>query len=275
MSNKLLSVEVHDRSILPSEAVLAVRVVPERLDPGTEVRGRFLGPRCRFASTIEVAYHLRPDPEGAGAGAIGMRAIIPEPSLWEPEAPHLYAGIVELWQDQSRCAVVEVRHGLRYFSLGARGLRWNGRPLPLRGVAIETLDDDVALALRQGGYNLVVAPVSVRARHVWEVADRIGLAVIGRLTEENPGLAVELSGHASSLGWLVPAGRPTPRGLPLGSLTGVDGEDRSGAAFIAVPPERLEEMTSDRPVLLLGSSSVAAEGRIILGGVALAAGSGT
>src|SRR5262249_19741595 len=141
MSSRILRVELRDRSVIPAEAEILVTVEPARLDGGTEVRGRLMGPRCHFASTIEVAYHLRPLLVPTGRPALTLRAIIPEASLWEPETPHVYTGYVELWQDGVREEVVQVRHGLRQVSLGPRGLRLNGRLLRLRGHEVEQLDD--------------------------------------------------------------------------------------------------------------------------------------
>lgn len=199
MSNRILSVSLRDHSLVAAEAEIHVTVVPERLDAGTEVRGRLMGPQCRFASTVEVAYHLRPLRVPTGRPGVTLRAVIPEASFWEPQTPHLYAGPVELWQDGQRAAVVQVRRGLRHLTVGPRGLRLNGRPLQLRGRAVASLNEESALSLREQGYNLVVA--AGEARDAWEVADRIGLFVLA--WEEPAGDALrELAGHPSHLGWL-------------------------------------------------------------------------
>src|SRR5262245_14596505 len=157
MSNRILSVTIRDRSPAPAEAEVHITIVPERLDSGTEVRGRLMGPRCRFAETIEVAYHLRPLRVPTGGPGVTLRAVVPEASFWEPQTPHLYSGPVELWQDGQRAEVVQVRHGFRRVTLGPRGLRLNGHPIALRGRGIASLDDESALAMRESGYNLVVA----------------------------------------------------------------------------------------------------------------------
>src|SRR5919201_1885533 len=134
MNNRIHQLEVRDRSTVPAEAEVWITVVPEQVTPATEVRGRLMGPRCPYASTVEVAYPLRPLPRpGATGPGLVRRVLIPEASLWDPESPFLYQGPVELWQDGQRCDQVTVSHGLRTISLGPRGLRWNGRPLALRG----------------------------------------------------------------------------------------------------------------------------------------------
>src|SRR5262249_10780296 len=137
MNNRIRRVEVRDRSAVPAEAEVWVTVVPEQITPTTEVRGRLMGPRCPYASTVEIAYPLRPLPRlGVVGSGLVRRLVIPEASLWDPESPFLYQGPVELWQDGRRCDQVAVSRGLRTISLGPRGLRWNGRPLTLRGAGV-------------------------------------------------------------------------------------------------------------------------------------------
>src|SRR4051812_11934568 len=105
MTNAILKVELSDYSLIPAEAEVRVTVVPQLVNTRTEVRGRLMGPRCRFASTVEVAYHFRPLLIPTAQPALTVRAIIPEASFWEPQSPHLYAGPLELWQDGQRCQV--------------------------------------------------------------------------------------------------------------------------------------------------------------------------
>src|SRR4051812_29444194 len=112
MSNRILAVTLTTHSSAPAQAEVRAQVQVERLTPTTELRGRLMGPRCSFASTIEVAYHFRPVDDTT------LRAVIPEASLWDPVSPFLYEGPVELWQDGVRVDRALVRHGLRRFSLG-------------------------------------------------------------------------------------------------------------------------------------------------------------
>lgn len=214
MSNRILQVTVEDRSVVPAAAELAVTVIPERLTPATEVRGRLMGPRCPYADTVEVAYALRPlPPSRAGqvspaADGITLRVIIPEASLWEPESPFLYEGPVELWQDGQRCDRVTVRHGLRSLGLGPRGLRINGRPLRLKGREAVPESDEQALVLRREGYNLLAVPVGDETAHCWERADRLGFLVVGRVAGWGDDVERRLSAlreHASCFGWLLDA----------------------------------------------------------------------
>ena len=236
MSNRILSVTLRDASLVPAEAVVHVAVTVERLDPDVEVRGRLMGPRCRFARTIEVAYHLRR--LSVADNTVTLRAVIPEASFWDPQSPHLYAGPVELWQAGQRIESVTIRHGLRHLTLGPRGLRVNGQLLRLRGRQVAALDDEAALALRGAGYNLVVAPLSEETKAIWEVADRLGLFVLGQGGEA--ALRARLGGHPSALGWLDGGD---------GSLVG---QPEAGFAV-----RRAGEADGDRPVLLLDATDAA------------------
>jgi hypothetical protein len=243
MTNSILHVEVRDHSLVPTEAEVQVSVVPCVLNAGTEVRGRLMGPLCRFASTVEVAYHFRPVLIPTARPSLSVRAIIPEASFWEPQSPHLYGGPIELWQDGQRCDRVQVRHGLRHLTLGPRGLRLNGRLLRLHGRAVESLDEPSALALRESGYKLVIVPVTEATRSAWDIADQVGLFVLGRVLDDTP-LLGELARHPSCLGWLAD-------GDASGVILSRVGTEQGGWGFRTVRPEELATAPADLPMLLI------------------------
>src|SRR5438105_5047045 len=97
--NTITAVHVIDRVLDPMQAELWVRVEVAHRSPATDVRGRFVGPRCPGATTVEVAYPLRPlRGEGEPDNVLLRRVIIPEPSFWDTESPFTYEAIVELWE---------------------------------------------------------------------------------------------------------------------------------------------------------------------------------
>jgi hypothetical protein len=261
MSNSIRRIEVRDRSLAPIQAEVWITVVPERADAGTEVRGRLMGPRSAYTSTVEVAYPLRPLAPGVSDAPAGItrRVVIPEATLWEPDRPFLYHGPMELWQDGERRAAASVSHGLRSVALGLRGLRLNGKVLTLSGrEAARAPADDEARELRAHGSNLLVAPVA--AGGVWEAADRLGFFVLGRLADGADGLrqAAALAGHASCLGWLVPAGADLVGRLPPAGLVGIEVSGRpfatpsEGVHFLAGPAADFEALAqSGLPMLLI------------------------
>src|SRR5438132_13989732 len=57
---KIRHFEVRNHVLNPAEAELWVTVTPTDLVPDGELRGRLVGPRCHYATTVEVAYALRP-----------------------------------------------------------------------------------------------------------------------------------------------------------------------------------------------------------------------
>jgi hypothetical protein len=274
MSNRILHLTLRDHALDPAAAEVHVQLTPEHVTPATELRGRLMGPRCRYANTIEVAYHLRPLGPGAAPppGALAARALIPEPSLWDPASPLLYYGPVELWQDGARADSARVSHGLRTLHLSRAGLRVNGRALTLRGRRVARLPpEEEALAWRAGGYNLLVAPADA-GEDLWHLADSLGFLVLARPPAGRP--APPREQHASHLGWLVPAGQ-TPE-VPPGSLVGVEWAGAApdtppqGAAFVACPPELLPAaQTLGLPVLVLGPPGAVPGGPapVVLGSV--------
>ena len=228
------------------------------MTPTTELRGRLTGPRCRFASTVEVAYPLRPFAQlPANFAAPSARVVIPEASLWDPQSPFLYHGQIELWQDGRLCHRVMVSHGLRALTLGPRGLSVNGRPFVLRGRSVSTLTEDEALALRVAGVNLLVVPVGTATAPLCELADRIGFLVLGEIAAADAASisaveAVESAAHASCVGWLVRSGdvaRVSCRGL---LAVRADGPIPPGVDFVvgeATVPR------SELPLLLRGGTA--------------------
>ncbi|HEY7423875.1 MAG TPA: hypothetical protein VH682_06480, partial [Gemmataceae bacterium] len=191
------------------------------------------------------------------------RAIIPEACLWEPESPFLYQGLIELWQDDQRSDRLTLSHGLRSIHLDERGLRVNGRRLTLRGQSVTACSEEDALALRQAGCNLLIAPVEESTLSLWEQADRLGFLMVGRVPEDGQPARRHLetlSRHASCLGWLVEEGEHPP--FPLLPRTGLVGlvcessprdSSLSRAHFVFGPAELAN---LGKPLLVKGEGSV-------------------
>ena len=227
MDNRIRQIEVRDRSLVPAEAEVWITATIEQPTPTTELRGRLMGPRCPYASTVEVAYPLRPLPPGRAPEPAGLtrHVIIPEACLWEPESPFLYQGLIELWQDGQRCDRLTLCHGLRSIQLSERGLRMNGRLLALRGRCLRVCSDEEALMLRQAGNNLLVAPVKGSTLPLWEQADRLGFLMLGRVennSEETRRSLETASRHPSCLGWILEdSEQPDFHLLPRAGLVGL------------------------------------------------------
>jgi hypothetical protein len=172
MSERIRHIGIEQRRLDAAEAELLVSV---ELTPGpsVEVRGRWVGPRCAWQSTLEVAYPLRPL-DSAGK----CRVIIPDPARWEPATPFLYAGIVEFWADGQRLERRTLEHGLATLSLGPQGLLCNRKKLELRGVRCQELTETLARTLRGQGINLLLS--EGRDPDLERAAERFGFLVIRR-----------------------------------------------------------------------------------------------
>lgn len=176
MTNRLHDVQVSTVRLSPAAAEVWIRARADQVAASTELRGRLVGPRSLYASTIEVAYPLRPPGPGHAPPAeaiVEARVVIPEPCLWTPETPFLYEGPVELWHDGTRCGRVELRHALRTLRLGPAGLRVNGVPRRVRGVVAGACSDAHARELHQAGRDTLYVPLR-QATSVGDVADRHG-----------------------------------------------------------------------------------------------------
>jgi Glycosyl hydrolases family 2 len=206
MPNRIRRYRLHYTRLTPTEAELWTSIEPDELTSTTQVRGRLTGPRCHYASTVEVAYQWREQSrryETEGVPEISLRLHIPEPSLWDPESPFLYRASLELFQGRQEQESVEFSCGLCEFRLTPGGLRWNGRPLPVLGVGRDQLREDDAAALRAAGCNLILAPAA-RAGEVCREADRLGFLVLCRWPDLR-GLEQlrQLVDHPSFLGCLL------------------------------------------------------------------------
>lgn len=156
------------------------------------VSGRVMGPRCAYASTVEVAYYLKPAAQG------GMRALIPDPSYWDPQTPFLYEAIAKMSDGQT----ISQRHGLRQIHLSTAGLRVNRRPFRVQAAVRNQLSD--AAALRSAGIDTIICAVGPATESLWNEADALGFFVLGIVSDDADSLAVarQRRRHASCLGWI-------------------------------------------------------------------------
>lgn len=202
----LESFEIRQAILNPAEAELHVLFRLTHPVQGAEIRGRLHGPRCAYASTIEIAYPPRPllRQSHEAANTVLGRIIIPEPSLWDPVAPLLYEGKLELWAEGKMLAQVQVSHGLRTFQLGPRGLRWNGKPFLMHALRAAATDAAELRRLHDAGCNALVTPADDRAEAVCAAADRFGFVVLAEAVTPLPQERIAaISEHTCLLGWLI------------------------------------------------------------------------
>jgi hypothetical protein len=114
MKNSIREVHEQIHSLSPALAEVWFTIVADQVTSTTEVRGRMVGPRCPGRTTIEVAYPLQrlPNPP-QGISPLTARVAIPDPTMWQPEAPFFYSAHIELWEDGKRLDEREFTLGLR------------------------------------------------------------------------------------------------------------------------------------------------------------------
>jgi hypothetical protein len=106
MGNRIVDLQVQTHRLTPMEAELWILVRAETSTPATELRGRFVGPKCPGVTTVEVGYPLRPFADMRES--LKARVVIPEPNRWEEQCPFVYDGVVELWHYGQCCDVRKV-----------------------------------------------------------------------------------------------------------------------------------------------------------------------
>jgi len=228
------------RTLNPTEADVRFHVAVDRQDDRLGVQGRLVGPRCAYASTIEVAYPLGDAPPGE-PNRLSTRTFIPEPNLWEPACPFLYEATFELFEDRSRIEVMPMTVGLRTIAISGRSFVLNGKKFEPK--AIEAAHPtESALAQARQQFNTVVLPVSDDARPLWHACDRMGLAVIGRI--ESQWAPEFLANHPCLLAWIVDDGKRLiadradllSAHVPIGLQIRNDTTGPPDADFVVVPP---------------------------------------
>ncbi len=199
MTNRFERLRVVIRNLSPVEAELLVVADAAYLTPETELVGRFTGPTCAYATTVEVAYPLRKLPQPVPDLPLARRVVIPEPSLWDPVSPFLYHSTIELWQDGDMHQRRQSRHGLRVVALRPDGLRSNGKRLKLRVVPEGEVNDADLTARRAEGFNALIADWPDPA--LLAAAERIGFLMLARPAAPD----VDEEGDSPALlAWLLP-----------------------------------------------------------------------
>lgn len=194
-----LALQIHDRRLSPTEAEIWISAGGGQ--PGDELRGRVVGPTCAYSSTIEVAYPFLPFPIlPEGLPATSRRVVIPEPSMWSPTTPFLYRVIAELWRGGGALARGQARHGLRYVEHEPSGVKWNGRAFDLLAVVGAGYVAETLPRLRDRGVNTLILEPGTAG--MWDLAERLGFAVVGRGEVETPDL-MRWCASPACLGWML------------------------------------------------------------------------
>ncbi|CAN5598120.1 hypothetical protein BH10PLA2_BH10PLA2_15520 [soil metagenome] len=225
------SIRKHIVRLTQAEAEIRFLVRTSSSGEDLHVRGRLMGPRCPYSSTVEVAYPLKEierTSDAAGQTSILLRTIIPEPSMWDPQSPFLYSGPVGIWQRDQVLEQHTMQVGFVGWGLGTRGLRVNGQYTNLQAAVVGHLDPETCASLRDKQVNCLVVDVRDSTPSVWELTDRFGFFVLGRLHSiKDWEQARALEGRPSSLGWIL-----KPEAVAGYKPRDIDGTTYTGSAPI-------------------------------------------
>lgn len=179
-SNRLKGIEGYKCTVSSAEADIWFKVGVQRVTPGTEVRGRIVGPRCLFSQAPGVVSPLRSvrHTEREHASLIA-RTAFPNPGFWAPDNPLLYRVVVELWQDEQCCEVSGFDIGFRRIEMGANTVLVNTQPFFIQGMSYLPQSQEEAGDHRQAGYNLVLAGKG--QWHWWVRANPMGFLLLERV----------------------------------------------------------------------------------------------
>jgi beta-galactosidase/beta-glucuronidase len=191
MPNRILDIQVWNHRLDPVETELRIAVELQALDPTTEIRGRLVGPRCPYASTVEIAYPLREVQREQNK--IIARVVIPEPSWWDPQSPFLYQGPLELWEEGTLCERQMLSRGIRNLQLTTKGIRLNGRPFTLLGKTVPpNLTEADVRQFHDVGINTILTTFHTEPEwlnsKLWRLADQFGLFVLSRAADNCDGI---------------------------------------------------------------------------------------
>lgn len=241
MSNQIMGYEIVEAEFDESVAHLYLRVELARLTPRTSVRAWLVGPLGTHGQQMELAQFQPLKLEDEAEDCLDFEVQITRPSFWSPRSPACYNGEVELWEDGRFAGRFPLHYSYYELTWEENSLSLNDEPVILKVRERETLDEVAAQNLIAEGVNVVVLPASESA--AWDVADRLGLLLLGELPENGdlPEDLSERSVRPCSLGWVVPSPE-TPLPAP---------EEESPGLFGLRSPVPLEDLPEGIEFLLL------------------------
>ena len=137
--NLLDNLDVFYGELTPARGTVYARLEGLASTDGLSLSGTVRGPRCFYSSTLPATFRL----QDAGPGpALLAKALIPDPSYWSPDTPHIYDVTVEL-RKGGDLIDSEVRQiGFKPLGISGRHFTWEGKPWVLRGASNQTVNAD-------------------------------------------------------------------------------------------------------------------------------------
>lgn len=151
-------------------------------------------------------------------GAVAMTLLVPQPTLWSPDAPVLYRVVTRLVRDGKTVDSRDHRIGFRYFHFDAeKGFFLNDQPTKIKGVCIHQDHAGVGVAipdalwewrvrrLKALGCNALRSSHHAPSPELLDACDRLGMLVMDENRNFNPS-----QDYMEQLQWLVKRDRNRP-----------------------------------------------------------------
>lgn len=202
--NEQIHLRLENAVLTPTEAEIHLDIQLPTGEQAKSIQGRLLGPKCPFATTIEIAYPIKLMPRsGISGSTINARFIIPEPSLWDSQSPFLYEGWIEVESKSGEKWKIGISHGLRALRLALPGLRWNDRKCIVHASSVQDPSEETLLNLRPTSINALVHDLEEGARELCHLADRFGFHTLFRIEQKPSQEILQLGEHVAFLGWIL------------------------------------------------------------------------
>jgi hypothetical protein len=136
MSGSLLdNLDVFYGELTSARATVYARLEGLENSEGLSLSGFVRGPRCFYSKTLPATFRL----QDAGPGpSLLAKALIPDPSYWSPDTPHIYDVTVELRKGTDIIASEVRQIGFKPLGISGRFFTWEGKPWVPRAVMIQS-----------------------------------------------------------------------------------------------------------------------------------------
>lgn len=129
--NHLDHLDVFYGELTPARATVYARLEGLENTAKLTLGGFVRGPRCIYSKTLPATFRL----QDAGPGpSLLAKSLIPDPSYWSPDTPHIYDVSVELRNGDDILASEVRQIGFKPLGISGRFFTWEGKPWVLRGV---------------------------------------------------------------------------------------------------------------------------------------------
>lgn len=137
--NLLDNLDVFYGELTPARATVYARLEGLEGTEGLSLCGFVRGPRCLYSKTLPASFRLQ---DAGPAPTLLAKTVVPDPSYWSPDTPHIYDVTVELKKGGDIIASEVRQIGFKPLGVSGRFFTWEGKPWVLRGVTTRSSNVD-------------------------------------------------------------------------------------------------------------------------------------